>query len=336
MPRHARLDLPGLLQHVIVRGIERRKIFLDDQDREAFVSRLATLVETTHTQLLAWALIPDHFHLLLRPTETTLAHFMRRLLTGHAVRFNLRHRRSGHLFQNRYKSIVCEDEAYLLALTRYIHLNPHRARLVEDLEELDEYPWCGHSVLVGRRECTQQGTEEILNRFGRTLAEARRGYRGFVEAGIALGRQDDLVGGGLRRSLHGEETDPKHPQAHDERILGDGEFVEALWQEESLRERLGPRLSVEELVKRVAAFFDLEPSALFRRSNRSAVSEARALVCALAVRELGYTGVEVGRYLGLKRAGVSLAVRRGEAAIVKRPRMRQVVLGAEESVGLRS
>jgi len=77
---------------------------------------------------------------------------MRRLMTGYAVTFNRRHRRAGHLFQNRYKSVICEEDPYLLELIRYIHLNPLRAGLVKDLKELDRYPWTGHSAILGRRK----------------------------------------------------------------------------------------------------------------------------------------------------------------------------------------
>ena len=149
MPRQPRLDAPGLIQHVMARGIERRKLFRDDKDRQSFLDRLAVVLEETQTQCYAWALIPNHFHLLLRTGLTPLSKVMRRLMTGYAVTFNLRHRRSGHLFQNRYKSIVCEEDTYLLELTRYIHLNPLRARLVEDLKSLDKYPWSGHSTILG-------------------------------------------------------------------------------------------------------------------------------------------------------------------------------------------
>jgi REP element-mobilizing transposase RayT len=124
MPRLARLDIAGLLQHVIVRGIERRDIFSDDIDRQNFVDRVITLLSETGVRCYAWAILSNHFHLLLKPTATPLASFMRRLLTGYAMSFNRRHTRSGHLFQNRYKSIVCEEEPYLLELVRYIHLNP--------------------------------------------------------------------------------------------------------------------------------------------------------------------------------------------------------------------
>ncbi|MBW1796645.1 MAG: transposase, partial [Deltaproteobacteria bacterium] len=152
MPRQARLDAPGVLQHVMARGIECREIFKDDQDRKSFLERLAIILEETQTQCYAWALIPNHFHLLFRTGQAPLSKVMRRLMTGYAVTFNIRHRRSGHLFQNRYKSVVCEEDSYLLELTRYIHLNPLRARLVEDLKSLDKYPWSGHSVLIGKQK----------------------------------------------------------------------------------------------------------------------------------------------------------------------------------------
>ena len=88
MPRLARLDTPGLLQHVMARGIERRKIFRDDKDRKSFLERFAIILEETQTQCYAWSLIPNHFHLLLRTGPTPLSKVMRRLMTGYAVTFN--------------------------------------------------------------------------------------------------------------------------------------------------------------------------------------------------------------------------------------------------------
>jgi len=140
MPRQPRLDAPGLLQHVMARGIERREIFKDDKDRNSFLQRFAIILEETQTQCYAWALIPNHFHLLVRIGPTPLSKVMRRLMTGYAVTFNKRHKRSGHLFQNRYKSVICEEDPYLLELIRYIHLNPLRACIVNDLKELDNIP----------------------------------------------------------------------------------------------------------------------------------------------------------------------------------------------------
>ena len=134
MPRKARLDASGALHHIIVRGIERRKIFRDDSDRDNFLNRIGGILRDSQTRCFAWALMPNHFHLLLRTGPVPVSNVMRRLLTGYAVSFNLRHRRSGHLLQNRYKSILCQEDAYLLELVRYIHLNPLRAKLVSDVK----------------------------------------------------------------------------------------------------------------------------------------------------------------------------------------------------------
>ena len=143
MPRKARIDAPGALHHIICRGIERRRIFYDNADRDDFVKRLSVILSDTATPCYAWALIPNHFHLFLRTGTAPLSTVMRRLLTGYAVSFNRRHRRHGHVFQNRYKSILCQEDPYLLELVRYIHLNPLRARVVSGLKELDRYPYGG-------------------------------------------------------------------------------------------------------------------------------------------------------------------------------------------------
>ena len=162
MPRQARIDTTGALHHIIARGIERRTIFNDDEDRDAFIDRLGTILDQTGTECYAWALIPNHFHLLLRTGSTPIATVMRRLLTGHAVSFNRRHRRSGHLFQNRYKSILCQEDAYLLELVRYIHLNPLRAKRVADMDALDEYPYGGHATVMGTRGYEWQNVSVVL------------------------------------------------------------------------------------------------------------------------------------------------------------------------------
>ena len=197
MPRKARIDAPGALHHIICRGIERRKILPDDTDRDEFIRRLAAVVKETQTFCYAWALIPNHFHLLLRTGATPITTVMQRLLSGYAGAFNRRHRRIGHLFHNRYKSILCQEDAYLLELTRYIHLNPLRAGIVKTLDELDSYPFTGHSALMGRHSNDWQETDKILGMFGGRASSARKAYRSFVEAGIADGRKPELTGGGL-------------------------------------------------------------------------------------------------------------------------------------------
>jgi REP element-mobilizing transposase RayT len=311
MPRSARIDIPGLLQHVMVRGIEKRDIFLDDDDKAQFVERLSKLLIATGTDCLAWALMSNHFHLLLRPQSTKLSVFMRRMLTGHAVAFNLRHHRSGHLFQNRYKSIVCEEDSYLLELVRYIHLNPLRAGLVESLDELDSYKWSGHAVIVGKVAFAGQKAEEVLLHFGNRKGSARKKYRSFIEDGIRHGKRDELVGGGLRRSLKLSGSD--ECEAYDERILGSGEFVERLQQETLTSESPMSSVSLEEIIRRVSQIFSIEPASLRQGGKRKDLSDARGLLCYIAVIKMGLTGASVAKMLNVSRAGVSLAARRGEA-----------------------
>ena len=119
MPRRARIDAAGALHHIICRGIERRKIFRTDFDRDDFLERLGSVLAETDTPCYAWALMANHFHLLLRTGNAPVSKVMGRLLTGYAGGFNRRHGRSGHLFQNRYKSILCDEDTYLLELVRY-------------------------------------------------------------------------------------------------------------------------------------------------------------------------------------------------------------------------
>jgi putative transposase len=203
MPRQSRIDAPGALHHVMIRGIEKTVIFRNDNDRDLFLDRLGGILLQSSTPCYAWSLLDNHAHFLLRTGTIPVAHVMRRLLTGYAVTFNRRYRRHGHLFQNRYKSILCEEDAYLQELVRYIHLNPFRAGLVRDLKELGQYAYSGHSAVIGKRKRPWQDRDYVLKFFGRTEWEATRGYVSYVAKGVGQGRRAELVGGGLLRSAGG-------------------------------------------------------------------------------------------------------------------------------------
>jgi len=196
MPRQARLEAPGTLHHVILRGIERGQIVTDREDGAMFLARLGEVAMATGTTLYAWALLPNHAHLLLRSGAQGLPRFMRRVLTGYALTYNRRHQRVGHLFQNRYKSIVVEEDPYFRELVRYIHLNPLRARLVPDLPHLDRYPWCGHAGIQRCQHPPWQDRAYVLSWFGRTERVALRAYRAFLREGIPQGRRPELGGVG--------------------------------------------------------------------------------------------------------------------------------------------
>ena len=167
MLRQARIDAPGALHHIMVRGIEGKKIFRNNNDRDDFLMRLGKILSETSTPCYAWALMSNHAHLLLRTGSAPLSHVMRRLLTGYAVTFNHRHRRRGKLFQDRYKSILCQEDSYLLELVRYIHLNPLRAALVKDFDHLIQYRFSGHSVILGKSKNDWQDVDYALKYFAR-------------------------------------------------------------------------------------------------------------------------------------------------------------------------
>jgi REP-associated tyrosine transposase len=327
MPRQSRIDTPGALHHIIARGMERRKIFEDDQDRYDFVKNLGLILEQTETACYAWSLIPNHFHLLLRTGPVAIATVMRRLLTGHAVRYNRSHQRHGQLFQNRYKSILCQEDNYLLELVRYIHLNPLRTRLVSDLDQLDQYPFSGHGVIMGKHAQSWQNSEEILQYFGKETRSARRKYKKFVGNGINVGRRDDLTGGGLIRSAGGwtavkELQKSKIHMKSDERILGDGDFVSEILSkaEESLERRYALKaqgVDVRFIAKRVSALLDIPEDEIWREGKFKHLVRARSLLCFWAVRELGVSMTSLGRQLNISTVAVSKSVARGSAMAKK-------------------
>jgi REP element-mobilizing transposase RayT len=263
MPRGARLDGPGALHHVMVRGIDRTAIVVDDEDRMDFLNRIGKAAERTGTVIYAWALMTNHAHLLLRSGSSGLPTFMRKVLTGYSVSFNKRHHRTGHLFQNRYKSILCEEESYFLKLVSYIHLNPVRTQLVTSLEELERYPWSGHAAIMGMADHSWQDSEYVLHQFGRTVGSARKAYVEFVQDQMHLGSQPELTGGGLVRSAGGwsEVVSMRkrgERQFSDERILGSGEFVEEVLREagEAQKEMVPMSLrqaDAHELIERLCA-----------------------------------------------------------------------------------
>ena len=127
-----------MIHHVMVRGVERRRLFLDDRDYEEFLGRIPRALEKAPCRVLAWALMPNHVHLLVRSGDRGLASFMRRLMTGYAMAFNRRHRRVGHLFQGRFRGHLIEEEGYFLEVSRYIHLNPVKAGWTSRPED---WPW---------------------------------------------------------------------------------------------------------------------------------------------------------------------------------------------------
>jgi putative transposase len=325
MPRQSRIDAPGALHHVMIRGIERREIFQDDKDRESFLDRLGGILLESSTPCYAWSLLSNHAHFLLRTGQIPISRVMRKLLTGYAVTFNRRYHRHGHLFQNRYKSILCEEDAYLQELVRYIHLKSLRAGLVKDLSELGSYAYSGHGVLMGKKKRAWQDRDYVLRYFGQREREARRGYISFVSKGVEEGSRPDLVGGGLLRSVGGwkglkELRDSGERVRADERILGGTEFVERVlreseeeWEKRSLLRQRG--VNLKRLLEKVADHFGVETEDLKSGSKVPAVVKARAVLCYVGVRKLGLTSASVAKELGVSPSAVSKSIGRGQQAL---------------------
>jgi putative transposase len=315
MPRGARLDAPGTLHHAMIRGNNKGAIFSDDEDRQDFMHRMGIVAEETSMGVYAFALMDNHVHMLLKSGPIGLPTFMRRLLTGYALYYNRRHQRVGHLFQNRYKSIICEEDVYFRKLIAYIHLNPLHGGLVHSMEELGSYPWCSHAYMLGRIRHRWYGRDYVLNFFGDRERTALRAYMACLGEEFPHDREAELDGGGLLRSKgswsgvyarhgHGDR------QMSDERILGGGDFVqEMLGQAEK---RIIRQLPLDERMELVRQDIDeacrdagITLSNLRSGGRNGNVSRVRRQLAEKLVNERELTFAETARQLGVTISAVS-------------------------------
>jgi len=280
----------GGVAYIICRGIEKRVIFKDDIDRDNFVKRLGAILSETKTPCYAWALIPNHFHILLRTGKVPVSTVMRRLLTGYAVSFNRRYKRSGHLFQNRYKSILCQEDTYLMELVRYIHLNPIRAGIVPDLKALSEFVYSGHSRIMRLKKSDWQDVEKVIGMFGKRRYRALIKYEEFIVKGVDEGRKPELTGGGLIRSAGGwhelrKMRKMKIQSKSDERVLGDSDFVQEVLGSASEAMERKYRLKAEgytfdKIVRIIEEIFDIPRRDLMMPGKQPYRVKARSvLIC---------------------------------------------------------
>jgi putative transposase len=320
MPRGARLDAPGSLHHVMIRGIEKGVIFTDEADRTAWMQRMGKLAKDSGTVIYAYALMTNHIHILLKSGDSGLSSFMRRLLSGYAQYYNRRHQRVGHLFQNRYKSIICEEESYFGKLVAYINLNPLKAGFAESLDDLAKYPWSAHAVMMKRINHEWLDRDYVLRFFGKTEGRARKAYLAFLEKEIGIDRESELSGGGLVRSLGGWSNvksmrNEGLQESGDERILGSGEFVKSLLAEvESVvgqQFASGERLDlVRQDIAEACASAGVS-LAFFRSGSRSgSLPQLRKTLAMKFTSEYGLTLAETARQLGVTTNAVCYMVRK--------------------------
>jgi REP element-mobilizing transposase RayT len=311
----------------MVRGINKSAIFNDDQDRQKFLERLGENVIEAGGVVYAWVLMTNHVHILFKSGKQGISAVMRKQLTWYAQYYNRKHRRTGHLFENRYKSILCDEDNYLLALIRYIHLNPVRAGIVTTINELDRYPWSGHSAVIGKKKNDWMDILYVLTQFGSRKNAARRAYRLFVIEGLKQGRIPELTGGGLIRSKGGwskvESARRKGKrEEYDERILGSGDFVNAVFREieEKALHQLKLRrtgLTIGKIIDQECEINKISTQELKGGSRRRKVCILRVQIAKRGLDELGLSLAEIARHVGVSTSGIARAVKRFEEGMAE-------------------
>ena len=278
MPRRPRIDFPGAFHHVIVRGVDRRDIFRDDADRAAYCDQLARIFPEDGAACLAWALMPNHVHLVVRTGARPLARVMHRVGTRYGRYFNDRHGRVGYLFQGRYHALAVADDAYLATLVRYVHANPLRAGLVATVEELDRHRWTGHAALIGRASAAVfHDARNALRLFDENEAIARASVRALMRCGDEASEAAEAA-----RDVVDSKGDP------------------AAMPVESQVD-FDPAQKLAEVIARVCTVQRISEQDLRSGSRCRAVSRARATVAYLAFHELGVSIAEVARQVGVTR-----------------------------------
>jgi len=302
MARPLRIEFAGALYHIMSRGNERKAIVRDDADREKRLDWLRRTVQTYGWRLHAFVLMGNHEHLFVETPEPNLSGGMQYLNGSYTSYFNRRHRRSGHLFQGRFKAHLVEEEGYFLEISRYIHLNPVRANIVA---QLDQYRWSSFRGYVRAVRALPWVTyTRVLGEFSNNVVSARRAYARFVRSGIGqrlssplAGALDGLLVGSdrfvskMRQCLHDRPADGAIPQ------LG----------------HLKPRPTLETIIQTVSAHFGHDAS--LWQPGRRIDDASRAVAAYLARRHFGYPVREVARALGYRsHGGVHNAITRIETA----------------------
>lgn len=293
MPRQARVDVPGQYYHVMSRGIERREIFSCEYDYLDFLERFRVWLKRCGGKCLAWCLMPNHFHFMLLRGERPISELMHHVMTGYAVGYNNRQGRCGHLFQNRYKSIICCDEEYFLEAVPYIHLNPLRGGLVSDLRDLANYPWCGHRALVAGEEDGIMWRNGLLDHYGGGEAGLGRYMVVMEEKATDVEQAKEQVRGGV---------------AHRAEVRKDM-LAEILKRTEKAVEE--PRRERTELLQEASRLTGVPQEEILRPSRRRAAAKARAIYCCLCSEQGGVKGPELMAELRIHQSGISKLIAKG-------------------------
>jgi putative transposase len=291
MARPLRIEFEGALYHLTGRGNARQRVFADEKDCAKFVQLLGESLERYDVALHGYVLMGNHYHLIAETRQANLGRWMHWLTTAYTVYFNRRHKRAGHLFQGRYKSIVVEAEGYLLSLSRYVHLNPVRGKVigrgdpVERRKRLRSWRWSSYRGYSGLARAESWVTQErVLGEIGGAAKERRLRYRRFVEEGLLREIENPLEAVRWQTAL-GREHFVQRLRDHVERKAQAHREVPALRQ-------LRRRSEAQSILDCVAQAYGCSKKELLERGKRGNEARAVAMVlvwdcCGMSLREIG-------------------------------------------------
>lgn len=278
MPRKPRIEYFGAFYHVITRGNQKQKIFKETPDYEKYLQLLASYKQRQHFRIYAYVLMSNHLHLLIETQDIPLSKSLQGINQSYTMYFNRKYRTVGHLFQGRYKAILCDRERYLLALLKYIHHNPVRAKIAE---ATSLYRWSSDSAYRSKKESEGlTDVEAVLRMFSESRSRARQKYADFMDDGVSVKKQEVYA-------------------TIDQRLLGDDAFVDRIVEEHGKpvkKERRRREYTLARIAGAVVHAGQITVGDLRGSGRQREIAQARSAFTVLA-KEYGYRGVEIARYL---------------------------------------
>lgn len=289
MPRKPRIEFAGAFYHVIVRGNQKQRVFKDPADFQKYLLTLTVYKNRTGSRIYAYALMGNHVHILIETHDIPLSKVMQGVNQTYTMYFNRRYRTVGHLFQGRYKAILCDRDAYLLGLVKYIHENPLRAKVVD---RLDAYAWSSHQAYTGKSNpLSVVDTDQVLRMFSENKSRARMKYREFMKENEGFERREVYT-------------------TIDQRLKGDDEFVERVLKQHDtapVNWKLH-RPALEAISQIIEKRYEVSTAELRSSSKIRTLNLARR-VFSIVAAQAGYRAVEIGRYLEKEPTIVTFSLR---------------------------
>lgn len=303
MARPTRMEYPGAVYHVICRGNNRQAVFRDDQDRKRYLEKLSVYCEEKGVELFCYCLLTNHIHLLLETPKGNLSKLMQPFQTSYTVYFNKRHRRTGHVFEQRYKAMLVDKDNYLLQVSRYIHLNPVAAKIVKRPQD---YRWSSYPSYLRSKGVSGLKYETVLGYFSAGRRRRLAQYREFVEG-----------------EIEGKEKWAELPVLMGA-FIGDEDFAEQARKKAVKVSELAGHYPLKRIVQAVCKVSGIAEEEIKRPMRREGVQRAREVLCYVSRRHSDVGLRELARFLGVKELSTpSHGVRRAEERIKTDQHFRQ-------------